>query len=101
MDPQTRAGGEGSSPTFLAIVRRGDEKLYGTLQRQFEGEAEVHVMWDRRRAERRARGAPVGPDRRGGDRRGLPPASWDLGIVFVTARAGTFGTGRPPRPDEP
>jgi hypothetical protein len=84
MDPQPAetAGGR-TPPPFLVIVRREAEDLYRTLQLQFEDEPHVQVIWDRRVAERRVRTAPVIGERRSRDRRGLPPVSWGLGVLFV------------------
>lgn len=104
LDPQTQAGGGGrqTPPPFLVIVRRGAAQLYGTLEVQLEGQAEVRMIWDRRLAERRVHGAPMSPvsvDRRAGDRRRPPPVSWALGVVFAPEGGGTPEPAPPLPPD--
>jgi hypothetical protein len=74
--------------TQLAIVERGRVGVYQTLKEQVNA-TEVHVFWDRRQAERRQRQLPLGVwrrNRRRGNRRRLPPASWAaLGLMVTPA----------------
>ena len=69
---------------YLAVVRRGNTKVYGFLKDYFEAQGLVHVIWDRRIARRRTRGKRNGAERRHGERRHRPPDTWDtLGFVLV------------------
>ena len=67
----------------LMIVRRGRVNTFQMLQREFADERPVTVIWDRRRADRRGTDGAIptdartGGERRRGERRGVPPASWD------------------------
>jgi hypothetical protein len=46
------------------------------------------LVWDRRVAERRGGAGTATPDRRAGERRGIPPPTWDgLGFVLAPRRA--------------
>jgi hypothetical protein len=77
-----------ATPTWLAIVRRGQQHVFEQL-RDFENGGLVEVRWDRREADRRSgqrrSAAPTERrDRRGGERRGDPPAVWSsLGFLLV------------------
>ncbi len=78
----------------LFVVRAGERQLFADLRARVEDPNRVHVVWDRRRGERRANRAPVVRDRRRGDRRGPPPATWDaFGYVLVTRRPRAGGSG--------
>lgn len=73
----------------LAVVSRGREDLFRTLQDEFAREP-VQVMWDRRQAERRTHPKPVEIEHRRAQRRGPPPATWAaLGVVFVVRKEAT------------
>jgi hypothetical protein len=87
------------SPRFLAIVERGRAGVYETLKDEFEHldrQAGVRVVWDRRVQERRSRAEPVRPERRRGDRRQPPPATWTTLGVLLVAVAPTDGAGTQP-----
>ena len=77
-----------ATPTWLAIVRRGQQNVFEQL-RDFENGGLVEVRWDRRENDRRSgrRSSPppmAQEDRRGSDRRSDPPAVWSsLGFVLV------------------
>ena len=55
---------------YLFIVARGHPDVYADLQRQFLDNAEVEVILDRRRSERRERQESHESERRRGERRG-------------------------------
>jgi hypothetical protein len=58
---------------YLAVVRRGNTKVYEFLKEPFEAQGLVEVVWERRIADRR----------REGRRRGVAE-TWDtLGFVLV------------------
>ena len=58
---------------YLAVVRRGNTKVYEFLKEQFEAQGLVEVVWERR-----------GADHRGGARRRRVAETWDtLGFVLV------------------
>ena len=85
-----------AAPTWLAIVRQGQQSVFEQL-RDFENGGLVEVRWDRRAGDRRngrrSGDAPLSQpmnqpvnqeERRGGERRGDPPAVWSsLGFVLV------------------
>ena len=62
----------------LVIVRRGHFATFELLTRTFSGDPSVHIIWDRRMAERRksADGPSNGERRRSSDRRRVPPMQW-------------------------
>jgi hypothetical protein len=55
--------------SYLVVVRRGEGPLFLALQRFLEPLPHVDVIWDRRRADRRAGEASIEQERRGADRR--------------------------------
>jgi hypothetical protein len=66
----------------LIFVRAGALDRFAALEGAFGAEG-VGVLWDRRVGDRRHGGGPGTPtERRRGDRRGPPPASWTL-LDFV------------------
>ncbi len=68
----------------LIIVRRGDVDRFHFLQEIYRSQPSVHVMWDRRLADRRQSAAPAMSERRESERRSTPPRSWTtMGFVFV------------------
>ncbi len=68
----------------LIIVRRGDTERFHFLQEIYRSQPSVHVIWDRRVADRRRAASPVGNERRQSDRRAAPPRSWTtMGFIFV------------------
>lgn len=77
-----------ATPTWLAIVRRGQQHVFEQL-RDFENGGLVEVRWDRREADRRSAQHGSGAstkdrERRSGDRRGDAPAVWSsLGFLLV------------------
>lgn len=54
---------------LLIVVPRDDERLYEYLSGRLAGVAEVHVLLDRRRGDRRRRREPVDAERRQAERR--------------------------------
>jgi hypothetical protein len=70
---------------LLIVVRRGATERFRFLEAEFVN-ASVRVVWDRRVGERRQRELPA-EERRQGERRGQPPASWST-LDFVVAREG-------------
>jgi len=73
-----------ASAPYIAVVRRGETKVYQFLKEHFEGPALVNVIWDRRLERRRAARKSREPERRRSERRRPPPHSWDaLGFLLV------------------
>jgi hypothetical protein len=74
---------------YLFIVARDQPELCAHLAREFSGEIGVAVVLDRRRAERRRRGAPgITAERRRAERRSRPPIHSELqalNFALVTA----------------
>ena len=68
---------------LLVIVRRGETERFNLLEQEL-GEEAVRVVWDRRVGERR-RGTTIPDDRRRGERRGKPPATWST-LDFTIVR---------------
>jgi hypothetical protein len=77
---------------YLMVVQRGDHDRYRFLSSTFR-DRPVEVVWDRRTGDRRR--ATDGPavERRAGDRRTRPPASWD-NLGFLVARRELDKEGR-------
>lgn len=74
---------ECASPPYVAIVRRGGNAMFVALD-TCPANGGMDVVWDRRLGERRRRVETVPADRRAGERRGPPPASWGWpGLVIV------------------
>ena len=72
------------------IVRRGRFLTYEQLRRNFAGDPNIEIIWDRRRPMDMlalASGAPV-------DRRGRPPLEWERDYFFTSGK-------RPNDPSEP
>ena len=73
------------------IVRRGRFLTYELLRRNFAGDPDIEIIWDRRRPMDMlalASGAPV-------ERRGRPPLEWEhLDYLFTSGK-------RPNDPSEP
>jgi hypothetical protein len=57
-------------PRYLFIVARGRPEIYAELRHQFEGNADVEVLVDRRLADRRVHQESREPERRRTERRG-------------------------------
>ncbi len=57
-------------PRYLFIVARDRPEIYAELRQQFEGNADVEVLVDRRLADRRVRQESRDPERRLTERRG-------------------------------
>jgi hypothetical protein len=71
-------------PSYLAVVRRGNTRVFAFLQEQFKDEDAIEVIWDRRVEKRRGARRPATPERRGRERRRQSPTTWDtLGFVLV------------------
>ncbi len=68
----------------LFVVHRAHTDVFGTLQEHFAGDPDVQVIWDRRIADRRTTRQPGTAERRLGERRGPPPATWTaLGVLLA------------------
>ena len=91
--PGRRRGWDGQAETageklsYLAVVRRGQEDLFYTLQENFDKRGLAETLWDRRTEQRRGQDRSTGgtgsSERRQSDRRGLLPDTWaTLGFVF-------------------
>jgi len=65
------------------IVRRDLDERYSDFLRAFARVRGLDLIVDRRFRERRQRTAPVEPDRRAGERRGAPPASWPTADFII------------------
>ena len=77
----------GEKLSYLAVVRRGQEDLFYTLQENFDKRGLAQTLWDRRTEQRRGQGRSTGgtdsSERRRADRRGLLADTWaTLGFVF-------------------
>lgn len=57
-------------PRYLFVVAQGRPEIYAELWHQFEGNADVEVLVDRRLADRRVRQESREPERRRTERRG-------------------------------
>lgn len=64
------------------IVRRGARDRFQKLKEKTK-ELPVTVVWDARKDDRRRGTADVAENRRGSDRRGTPPFTWDAGDFVV------------------
>ena len=70
--------------SYLAVVRRGNTRVFAFLQEQFKEEDAIEVIWDRRVEKRRGVRRAAIPERRGRERRRQAPTTWDtLGFVLV------------------
>ena len=74
-----------AKPTVELVVRRGALKRYDALKKK-TAELPVKVTWDRRTDQRRSSTAATGAERRTGDRRQKPPATWELADFVVIER---------------
>jgi hypothetical protein len=77
---------------YLMVVQRGDLDRFRFLSATFR-DRPVEVMWDRRVGERRRSTNGPSVDRRAGDRRNTPPASWN-NLGFLVARRELDKQGR-------
>lgn len=58
-------------------MKRGRWSTFAALRREYAGQPEIEVIWDRRQAaDRRGRAQPVLTERRLEERRRAAPASW-------------------------
>jgi hypothetical protein len=65
-----------ADPRFV-IVRRGHFATFELLTRTFSDDRSVQIVWDRRIGERRrAAGDFSNGERRGTERRRIPPSQW-------------------------
>jgi len=91
-------------PRYIAVVRPGHSEIYEFL-RHFEAANFTELVWDRRIGERRDPSGTATPDRRAGERRTIPPPTWDaLGFVLTprgAADAGEAPDGRSAPPGQP
>lgn len=79
------------SPSFpdaelLLVIRPSDNALYEHLQRATSGVADIHVLVDRRRGERRHRNEKTAHERRKRDRRLLRGEVFAMGYTLVRLR---------------
>ena len=92
------AEGEVPSPEkahALIIVARDQPELWHALKKQFAGNAEVQVLQDRRRWERRQRLQRHESDQRAQDRRLPPRLEHDVhhrSFVIIRRQDGSFGS---------
>jgi len=77
---------------YLMVVQRGDHDRFRFLSATFR-DRPVQVVWDRRVGDRRRSSEGTPADRRSGDRRNRPPASWD-NLGFLVARRELDKEGR-------
>jgi hypothetical protein len=78
---------QSTGPRYVFIVSRFDPALFEYLREHFADAAEVQVILDRRRAERRRHALTVTPERRRADRRTRPEIDRRLASeshVFLT-----------------
>jgi hypothetical protein len=73
---------------FLIVVTRSDQSLHEYLTRAMAGVEGVHVMADRRHAERRRKPRLVCGERREADRRQPRGVVHSIGCIFVRFPAG-------------
>ncbi len=89
-----------SAPS-VAIVRRGQNKVFSSLEQLFKERGLFRPAWDRRLGERRTRERPVPVERRQGEQRRVPPETWTtLGFVVVAQDGGGLLGPRAPAPPE-
>jgi len=76
----------------LVIVRRGHFATFELLTRTFADDPTVHIIWDRRIAERRRAGdRQADAERRRSDRRRKPPSQWKQ-VNYMIAGAESLGS---------
>jgi hypothetical protein len=68
----------GAMPRHLFIVSRDNPELHAYLKAQFDPDADVEVILDRRRGERRAPSSRSDIERRASDRRSRPEIDVEL-----------------------
>lgn len=73
--------GSAAMPRHLFIVARDQPDLWAYLAREFQGEAGVEVLLDRRRMQRRQSARTTADDRRRRDRREHAPVDQDLAVM--------------------
>jgi hypothetical protein len=88
-------------PHWLIVVSAGEWELYHYLQRRFEPRADVAVILDRRKGDRRdARSGVAPPDRRRGQRRRALSREerdwWETAGFRIAARAPAFSVYQAP-----
>jgi hypothetical protein len=80
-----------SEVAYLMVVQRDHHDRFRFLRSTF-AERSVEVVWDRRSADRRKSSEGPAVDRRSGDRRHEPPASWsNLGFLVARSSGGRAG----------
>jgi hypothetical protein len=91
-------------PRYIGVVRPGHSEIYEFLRR-FEAANLTELVRDRRLGERRSPSGTATPDRRAGERRTIPPPTWDaLGVVLAprgAAGAGEAAGGHSGPPGQP
>ena len=84
----------------LVIVRRGHFATFELLTRTFADDPTVHIIWDRRIAERRrAADRQSDRERRQADRRRKPPTQWKQ-VNYMIAEAESLGSPPAAAPPE-
>ena len=74
---------------LLFIVDPGRPSVFRYLQKRFEDQPNIHIMWDRRRGERRRPSPGAEAERRRSDRRDSPPDFLATpGFIIVPQREG-------------
>ena len=88
-------------PPYIAVVRPGERELFRMLKNYLEARGLVHVVWDRRVGERRARGErrtsrQTSPEaqRRRTERRDPPPSTVEQLGFFISRRRSGSGSRR-------
>jgi hypothetical protein len=77
-------------PQHLLIIARRDPLMYETMSRSFAGHADIEVVLDRRRRERRRQTIPIEVNRRATERRtvDIDALLRRLGWVIVEQKTG-------------
>lgn len=74
-------GYDAPMPRHVFIVARDEPDLWAHLAREFSGDPGVHVLLDRRRADRRRGAGPSSEDRRCCERRAQPSVDQELATM--------------------
>jgi len=86
-----------ASTALLFIVDPRRPNVFRYLQKRFQDQPNIHIMWDRRREERRRASPSAEADRRRSDRRDSPPDFMATpGFIIVPQEEGA----RPSKQDE-
>jgi hypothetical protein len=69
---------------YIAVVARGESRVFRTLVESVRDQGLVEVIWDRRLRERRRRRDAVTEHRRLGERRRPAHDTWPLGFILAS-----------------